>query len=138
MAGISSVLAEQAPPPRVIGLQVAASSFMHGLFYHNTQADVEDLPTLADGLAGAVEKGSVTIPIIKKNVGEIMLFSEDEIAHAVAFAWTEYGEKIEGSAAVGLAAILSEKVTARPAVIVITGGNIQPEIHAEICKRDEN
>ena len=138
LAGISSVLAEQAPPPRVIGLQVAASSFMHGLFYHNTQADVEDLPTLADGLAGAVEKGSVTIPIIKKNVGEIMLFSEDEIAHAVAFAWTEYGEKIEGSAAVGLAAILSEKVTARPAVIVITGGNIQPEIHAEICKRDEN
>lgn len=137
LAGISSVLRKQAQPARVIGVQVATQAYMHGLFYRNTQDDVEDLPTLADGLAGAVEDGSITVPLIRKYVDEILLVSEDEVAEAVAFAWTEYGERVEGSGAVGLAAVLSGKISARPSVIVVSGGNIQPEIHAEILKRYE-
>ena len=137
LAGVSAVLREQAQPKRVIGVQVATQAYMHGLFYRNTQADVEDLPTLADGLAGAVEDGSITVPLIRKYVDDILLVSEDEVADAVAFAWMEYGERIEGSGAVGLAAVLSGKISARPSVIVVSGGNIQPEIHAEILKRYE-
>ncbi len=145
LSGISSVLRQQAQPTlrhgsaqvRVIGVQVATQAYMHGLFYRNTQDDVEDLPTLADGLAGAVEEGSITVPLIRKNVDEILLVSEDEVAQAVAFAWTEYGERLEGSGAVGLAAVLSGKVTAQPSVVVISGGNIQPEIYAEILARYE-
>ncbi|MBC8334489.1 MAG: threonine/serine dehydratase [Anaerolineales bacterium] len=143
LAGISAVLRnysaehKQANPARVIGVQVAASAFMHSLFYHGNQDNVEDLPTLADGLTGAVEAGSITIPLIKKYVDEIILVSEEEVAQAVAFAWSEYGEKIEGSGAVGLAAILSGKVTLQPTVIIVSGGNIQPEIHTEILSRYE-
>ncbi len=137
LAGISAILRGHAKPTRVIGVQVAASAFMHGLFYRNTQDDVEDLPTLADGLAGAVEDGSITVPLIRKYVDEIMLVTEDEVAEAIAFAWTMYGERIEGSGAVGLAAILHNNVTQRPAVVVISGGNIQPEIHAEVLARYE-
>mgnify|MGYP002640623443 FL=1 len=137
LAGIASVLAEQAPNTKVIGVQVAASAFMHGLFYRGNQDGVKDLPTLADGLGGAVEANSITVPLIKKYVDEIILVSEDEVAEALAFAWTEYGEKIEGSGAVGLAAVLSEKVPQEASVIVVSGGNIQPEIHAEILTRYE-
>jgi threonine dehydratase len=107
---------------------------MHSLYYHNTQQNVPDLPSLADGLTGAVEEGSVTISLVKQFVDEIILVSEDEIRRAVAHSWHKYGQKVEGSGAVGLAAILSEKVNARPAVVVVSGGNIQPEIHAEICQ----
>ncbi len=143
LAGIASVLADytfghrQAQNTRVIGVQVVASAFMHGLFYQGNQDGVEDLPTLADGLAGAVEENSITVPLIKKNVDEIILVSEDEVAEALAFAWTEYGEKIEGAGAVGLAAVLSKKVPQEASVVVVSGGNIQPEIHAEILKRYE-
>jgi threonine dehydratase len=137
LAGISAILREQAKPKRVIGVQVATQAFMHGLFYRDTQDDVEDLPTLADGLAGAVEDGSITVPLIRKYVDEISLISEDEVAEAIAFAWTEYGEKIEGSGAVGLAAILHEKVIERPTVVVVSGGNIQPEVHTKILARYE-
>ncbi len=137
LAGISSVLRQQAQPKRVIGVQVENQAYMHGLFYRNTQADVPDIPTLADGLAGAVEDGSITVPLIRKYVDEILLVSEDEVAHAVAFAWTEYGERIEGSGAVGLAAVLAGKVTAQPSVVVVSGGNIQPEVHAKILARYE-
>mgnify|MGYP002640298234 CR=1 FL=1 len=137
LAGIGAALAQLNNPPRLIGVQAESAAFMHGLFYRDIQEGIEDLPSLADGLAGAVENGSITVPLIKKYVDEIILISEGEIGRAIAFAWYEYHEKIEGSAAVGLAAILSGRVEARPAVVVISGGNIQPEIHAEICGRYE-
>jgi threonine dehydratase len=56
---------------------------------------------------------------------------------AIAFAWWRYGEKIEGSAAAALAGILSGKVTDRPAVVILSGGNIQNELFDEIISRYE-
>jgi threonine dehydratase len=135
LAGIGASLASQAPRPRLIGVQAETAPFMHALFYRDTQAGIPDLPSLADGLTGEVEHGSVTIPLVKRLADEIVLVSEDEIAQAIAFAWAVFGEKIEGAGAVGLAAVLSEKVDVRPAVVVVSGGNIQPEIHAEIAHR---
>jgi threonine dehydratase len=107
---------------------------MYSIFYHGTQEGCVEKPSLADGLAGPVEPGSITIPMIKETVDEIVLVNEKEIIEAVRFAWNEYNEVIEGSAAAALAAVLSGKVSARPAVIVVSGGNIQPEVHAELIK----
>jgi threonine dehydratase len=135
LSGIGASIREQAHRPRLIGVQSEASAFMHSLFYRNTQDGTPDLPSLADGLAGAVEHGSVTIPMIKQMADEIVLVSEDEIAYAMAFAWNVYGEKLEGAGAVGLAAVLSDKVKERPAVLIVSGGNVQPEVHAQIVSR---
>lgn len=137
LSGIGAVLGTQAKDTRVVGVQVASAAFMHALFYKGTQSGIQDLPTLADGLAGAVEEKSITIPLIQKYVDEVLLVSEDEVAQAIAFAWHEYGEKIEGAGAVGLAAVLSKKVAQEQSVIIISGGNIQPEVHAEILGRYE-
>ncbi|MGC8855267.1 MAG: threonine ammonia-lyase [Anaerolineae bacterium] len=137
IAGIGAALTgfNLQPRPRLIGVQAQASPFMYHLFYHGSQEGVPDLPTLADGLTGAVEDGSLTIPLVRAFVDEIILVSEDEIARAIAFAWSEFGEKIEGSGAVTLAALLSGKVVERPAVAIVSGGNIQPEVHARIVER---
>ena len=135
LAGIGSSLQKQAHGPRLIGVQAEIAPFMHSLFYTDLQEGIPDLPSLADGLTGEVEHGSVTIPIIKQTVDEIALVSEEEIARAIAFAWHVYGEKLEGAGAVGLAAVLSGKVVTRPVVIVVSGGNVQPEVHAEIVQR---
>lgn len=135
LSGIGSSLQKQAHRPHLIGVQAETSAFMHSLFYRGTQDDVPDLPTLADGLAGSVEQDSVTIPTVRKLTDEIVLVSEEDIARAIAFAWDIYGEKLEGAGAVGLAAILADKVKARPVVLVVSGGNVQPEVHAEIVER---
>ncbi|MEZ0396934.1 MAG: threonine/serine dehydratase [Anaerolineales bacterium] len=132
IAGIGSALRRLSPRPRLVGVQAQASAFMHALFYRGSQEDVPDLPTLADGLSGAVEPGSVTIPLVKELVDEIILVSEAEIERAIAFAWHRYQQQIEGSAAVVLAAVLNGRVKG-PAALVISGGNIQPEVHAAIC-----
>ena len=105
---------------------------MHGLFYHGSQDGIPDLPSLADGLTGAVEADSVTIPMVKQLVDEIILVSEEDIARAVAFAYHEYGETIEPSGAVTIAAALRGLAGSGPQVAIVSGGNIQPEVHARI------
>jgi threonine dehydratase len=117
---------------RLIGVQSQASPFLHDLYHTGSQANSIELPSLADGLAGTVEEGSQTIGLVRAMVDEFLLVSEAEIAQAVRFAWQRYGERIEGSAAVGLAAVLTRRVPQRPAVVVISGGNIQPEVHLRL------
>jgi len=117
---------------RVIGVQSQASTFMHRLFHLGKQEGALDLPSLADGLAGAVENNSITIPIVKKYVDDLILVSEEEIAQAIAFAWHNYREKIEGSAAAALAALLQRKISGRTVICLISGGNIQPGVHQRI------
>lgn len=135
ISAFGALLSRVSPRPKLIGVQAAASPFTHSLFHRHTQQGIEDLPTLADGLSGAVEEGSVTIPMIEKYMDDFLLVTEEEIARAMAFAWYVYQEKIEGSAAVGLAAVLAGKMEARPSVIIVSGGNVQPEVHAEIVAR---
>jgi threonine dehydratase len=135
LSGIGSSLRELAHRPRLVGVQPEASAFMHSLFYKGTQDGTPDLPSLADGLAGEVEDGSVTIPLVRQLADEIVLVSEDEIAEAMAYAWHMHGEKVEGAGAAGLAAVLAEKVRERPAVVIVSGGNVQPEVHSEIVGR---
>ncbi len=133
IAGIGSGLKVCAQQDKLVAVQAAASAFMHALYFNGSQTEVDDEPTLADGLSGPVESGSITIALVKDLVDDFVLVEEKEISHAIAYAWHRYGEKIEGSAAAALAALLKGAISARPALIVISGGNIQPEVHAEIC-----
>jgi threonine dehydratase len=133
-SGIGMALQNMDPRPRLVGVQSEASPFFHAILHHGSQTGVVELPSLADGLAGAVEEGSLTIPLARSWVDEMVLVTETEIGQAIAYAWKKYSEVIEGSAAVGLAAILNGKVQDRPAGLIISGGNIQPEVHAQLCR----
>lgn len=94
-----------------------------------------ELESLADGLAGPVEEGSVTVAMVHRFIDDMVLVAERQIAQAVAYAWYRHGQKIEGSAAVSLAAVLCGIPIPRPAVAIISGGNIQPEVHAQVCEQ---
>ncbi len=127
------------PPPSkisLIGVQPEASAFMHSIYTVGDQSETQDLPTLADGLSGPVEHQSMTIPMVRKYVDDMITVSETDIAQAIAFAWNRYGEKIEGSAAVSLAVIINNYVIDRPAVLILSGGNIQPDTFNQIVGLD--
>jgi threonine dehydratase len=134
-AGIITVLASCQPRPRLVGVQSTASPFFHMLFHRGTQAGVAELPSLADGLSGPVEDGAVTIPILRAGLDDLILVNEEEIGQAVAFAWIKYNQRIEGSAAVSLAAVQSGKIVDRPVVLIISGGNIQTEVHEHLVQK---
>jgi threonine dehydratase len=138
ISGIGTILNQKKPSSQLVAVQAMASPFLHALYHSGSQASVEDLPTLADGLAGTVESKSLTIPLVSRLVNEFNLVSEEEIAQAIAYTWYRHGERIEGSGAAGLAAVLTNKIPARPAVVVVSGGNIQPEVHARIIEEYRN
>jgi threonine dehydratase len=136
VSGIGCAIQNMVPRPGLVAVQSEASPFLHNIFHHGTQTGVVELPSLADGLAGPVEEGAVTIPMVMSLVNDILLVTEDEIKKAIKYAWNVYHERIEGSAATPLAAILSNRNMARPAVVIITGGNINSIDHAEIVNND--
>lgn len=135
LAGVACALQSQPNRPRLVGVQSKASPFFHGLFHRDSQTELKELPSIADGLAGPVEPGSITIPIIQQLVDDLILVDEQEIAAAVAYAWHHHGQRIEGSAACPLAAVLSGKVSSQRAVLLISGGNIQEQVLRDILER---
>jgi threonine dehydratase len=132
LSGIAIVVKRRQPETKIFGVQTDTSPFMHALFEGKSQASIIEQPTIAEGLAGPVENGSITVPIIRQYVDDIILVTEEAIAYGVAYAWHHYGERIEASAAVVLAAVLTEKITYRPLVLVVSGGNIQESLFQSI------
>jgi threonine dehydratase len=120
--------------PKIVGVQSLASPFMHTFFCTGSQAGAVESSSIADGLAGPVENESITFPIVKKVVDDFILVSEDEIIQAIKYAWKKYTERIEGSSGAALASVISSKLDDRPAVIILSGGNIQPDLHKQIVK----
>ena len=127
ICGCAAVLHGSGTVPKMIGVQPAASAFTHSLFHRQTQDGVSDDPTLADGLSGAIDEASITIPMLRGLVDDIVTVPEEAIERAIALAWWTYHERIEGSAAVALAAVIDGAIAERPCVVILTGGNIQSE-----------
>jgi len=134
LSGVGLALKQANPKARLVGVQAKNSAFMHSLFTRDTQEGVPDLPSLADGLTGAVEAGAITIPLVRQVADEIVLVEEEAIARAVALAWENYGETVEGSGAVALAAALNGS-NGPGALVILSGGNIQPDVHADILQK---
>jgi len=137
ISGIGTVINDRPDRPKLIGVQSEASSYAFQLLSTSSQEGVVETESIADGLAGEIDHDSITIPIMKKCVDEVTLVSEEQIKKAICYAWKKYGEKVEGSAAVSLAARLAGKIQALPALSIVTGGNIQPELFAALIRQYE-
>jgi threonine dehydratase len=72
----------------------------------------------------------MTLEIARQVVDEMVLVSEDEIAAAVKAAFHELHLAFEGSAVVGIAALLNGRmcnIAGKRVAVVITGRNIAAE-----------
>lgn len=91
--------------------------------------------TIADGLR-TPSPGKLTFPILQQYVEQIALISENEIRAAVRFCLERLKIVVEPSGAVGVAAALYRKLPADVTTvgIVISGGNVDLDQLAEICR----
>lgn len=137
LSGIAAYLRSLENCPKIIGIQSVSSSYAYQLFHTGSQIGVMEEESIADGLAGEIDHNSITIPMLRECMDDILLVNEDEIKDAIRYAWNVHQQKIEGSAAVGLAAQLAGKIHISPALTVITGGNIQPELFDSIIRRNK-
>jgi threonine dehydratase/serine racemase len=82
--------------------------------------------TLADGLLTSL--GALTWPVIRDCVERVVTVDEDEIVQALRLLWERAKLLVEPSAAVALAAVLSDELRGLAGVerigVVLTGGNV--------------
>ena len=75
----------------------------------------------------------ITFGILSGREAKAASVSDAEVAEALRFAWTRHQLVVEPGAAVALAALLSGKLgPLEDTVAVVSGGNIDPALHARI------
>jgi len=116
---------------RVIGVQTESAPYMSVFLSGKDVEQVTETPTLADGLAGPVERGSITFDLLPRAVDEIQLVSESELIETLEFAQSELDLMIEPSAAVALAAA-RRAGSRRQRVVILSGGNLAPELKSAL------
>jgi threonine dehydratase len=111
---------------RVIGVEAERSPAFSTALAAGTVTRFAVGDTLADGLAGNLEPGSVTFPLVRDHVAGVSQVSEPEIEEAIRFLARAHGIVAEGAGATAVAAVLAGRLEAAdaPLVAVVSGRNI--------------
>jgi len=117
------------PKAKVIGVQTTAARTMFECFRAGKLVDVPVPPTLAEGLAGGITQ--LNLDLALEWIDDMVLTEEGLLRDAILWVLKNERQVIEGSAAVGPAALLQRKIKftkGEKVVVIISGGNIDMEI----------
>ena len=122
--GVGGYLRDAAPAVRIVGAQSVRTNAMSLALASGRATDIPDLPTLADGLAGLVDAEMLAQG--QAALDAIVTVEEEEIAEAIRWLHTAHGLRVEGSGAVGVAALRSGRLRpeAFPVAVTVSGANI--------------
>lgn len=127
LAGVALAAKALAPRLRVWGAEPAASPTMRAALDAGGLVAIAEEATIADGLAGNVEPGSITYPLIARWVDDLVTVPEAGIRAAMRGAAAHDHLILEGSAAVALAALAHLPVAGLRVAVIATGRNVTLE-----------
>ena len=132
LGGCASLVRAVAPGVRIVGAQSENTAAMFRSLSAGRLVEIENVATLADGLAGQIDEEAFDIG--EHGLDEIVTVTEAEIADTIAWLWREHQQRVEGAGACGVAALRTGRVQniTTPAAIVISGGNIDAAKHAAV------
>lgn len=125
-SGMGLALRAAAPHATIVGVEVDASTPFTASLAAGRITGITPGPSLADGLVGNLEPGSMTFPIVGQVVDRVVTVSEDELRSAMKGLAIEERLIVEGAGAAATAAIVARKAGAagQRVVSMITGGNV--------------
>jgi len=134
VAGIATAVKALRPDIRVIGVETRRYPSMLRAI-EGTAAELGPY-TIAEGIA-IKQPGSLTLPIVRRCVDEILLVDEAEIEEAVLLLLEEEKTVAEGAGAVTLAALLRypEPFCGMRVGLVVSGGNIDLPVLSSVIQR---
>jgi threonine dehydratase len=135
ISGMATAAKAIKPAIEIVGVESALYPSMWNAV-HDRQRPLGGA-TLAEGIA-VKNVGSLTLPIVRALVSDIMLVDEEHIERAVNAYLTLQKAMAEGAGAAGLAALLAEpsRFAGKKVGLVLCGGNIDPRILASIMVRE--
>ena len=89
-------------------------------------------PTLCDALQ-TPRVSPITFGILRERASQALFVSDAEVRDAIRWAWEKHELTVEPGGSAALAALLAGKVAPEEGtVVVLSGGNVDPALHAEI------
>ncbi len=139
-AGIAIAVKGARPEIEVVGVQVDAYSSYSASLQAGEPVDASPTRlTIADGIA-VKRPGGLTLELLRRWVDDVVVVSEDATAEAMVMLMEKAKLVVEGAGAVGVAALLGGQTAAAPSgttVVVLSGGNVDAGLLAEVARRHE-
>jgi threonine dehydratase len=135
MAGCAVLARARRPGIRIVGVEPADADDTRRSLEAGRRVRIPPPQTIADGLR-AVEPGELTFEVMRRLVDEVAVVSENEIREAMRILLERTKLLVEPSGAVGVAALLFDKLASPGTTgVVLSGGNVAPEALVELLPR---
>ena len=126
ISGTAVALKDADPNIRVIGVQASGAASVAWSREHGGPTTLPTVDTIADGIA-VKRPGDLTMAHIDAYADEVVTVDDAATAQAVLLLLERAKQLVEPSGAIGLGALLAGVVEVEtPAVVVLSGGNIDP------------
>lgn len=138
ISGVALALKSANPAIQVIGVSPEVAPAMYRSLKAGHPVEIEEKDSIADSLLGGIGlDNQYTFRMVQEYVDDVILLSEEEIAEGMAFALHKDGLIVEGGGAVGIAALLTRKVSnIRGKVVVhVSGGNVDIPLLLKIAQK---
>ncbi len=139
-SGIAIAVKTEHPDVRVIGIQVETCAPFPASLRAGEPVPAESALTIADGIA-VKRPGGLTLRLVKRWLDDVVVVGEDDVGEAMVFLLERARLVVEGAGAVGVAALLGRGVdlpTQGTTVVILSGGNVDAGLLAEIVRRHES
>ena len=139
MAGTSLAVKTLSPQTAVVGVEPAGfDDTLRSLQKGERIVTQPTTRSLCDALESPAP-GLLTFPVLQKTVADVAVVTDAEVAEAMRYAFSVLKLVVEPGGSVGLAALLAGKfanLPDGPAGLVLSGGNIDPDLLARILRRE--
>lgn len=139
ISGIAAAIKAVKPHVRIVGVSMERGAAMHASLEAGHPVEVEELSTLADSLGGGIGLGNqLTYAMTRDLVDDVVTLTEPEIAAGIRHCYWQERQIVEGSGAVGVAALLSGRIEpSGPTMLLLSGGNIDMTLHHRIASGED-
>ncbi|MEO6628278.1 MAG: threonine ammonia-lyase, partial [Aquihabitans sp.] len=126
LAGVAAAVKAVRPDVRVVGVEAAGAASLRASLDAGRPTGVAAVRTIADGIA-IKSPSALTLAHAVALVDDVIAVSDDEIGRALLLLLERSKQVVEPAGAVGLAALLTNRVPGDgPVVAILSGGNVDP------------
>jgi threonine dehydratase len=134
LAGVAIAIKEQRPDVRVVGVQAEKAAAWPPSLAHGSPVRLEHMATMADGIAVG-RPGDITFAAVTEYVDEMITVSEESLSRAVLAVAERDKLVVEPAGAAAFAAVSDHPdAFETPAVVVLSGGNIDPLLLGKVIR----
>ena len=137
IAGVASAIKSLSPTTKVIGVSAMGAPAFRESFEKKKAIDTTQVRTIADGIA-VRDTSKVTLDYALQYVDEMIGVDDEEIASAILYLLERQKLVVEGAGAVGVAALLHNKIDAiegKNVAVILSGGNMDVTLLSVIIEK---